>query len=621
MKQEIGFTADGVLDPWTPEPASIAETNAGWLMRRAGVSDFDALHDWSVKNREAYWAAAIERLDIRWRRRWSCLLDLSKGLESPRWLTDAQLNIVESCLAASPGAPAIVHQREGRPLRTMNIGELAALSRKVAAGLRSRGFKVGDRIAMVMPMTPEAVAIYLGIIQIGGVVVAVPESFRGREIDMRLRLAKAAVVFTQDVVLRDHKQLELYRFFARIAAPMAVVLPAGDDLALPLRRGDVAWKDFLTDKTEAPMQTCAPHDPISILFSSGTTGEPKAIPWPHMTPIKCAADAHFHLDVRPGDVLVWPTNLGWMMGPWLVFAALLNRAAIGIFDGTPTRREFGDFVEGARATMLGVVPSLVKTWRGSGCMEGLDWSAIRVFSSTGEQSNPDDVRWLMHQGGWKPVIEYCGGTEIGGAYITGTITKPCYPGVFNTPALGLDFVIFNEQGQSAERGELFLAPPSIGLSTELLNKDHHQVYFEEIPKGPQGEILRRHGDVVEKLPNGGWRVLGRADDTMNLGGIKVSSAEIEQTLQRVPGVKEVAAIAVCSIDGPSQLVVYASCLTGHEKCKDALQTVMQETIRRDLNPLFKISDVVLVDSLPRTASNKVSRRALRDGWLRQSQSV
>ena len=274
-------------------------------------SDFDALHDWSVKNREAYWAAAIERLDIRWRQRWSCLLDLSKGLESPRWLTGAQLNIVESCLAASPGAPAIVHQSEGRPLRTMNIGELAGLSRKVAAGLRSRGFQAGDHIAMVMPMTPEAVAIYLGIIQTGGVVVAVPESFRAREIGMRLRLAKAAAVFTQDVVLRDRKQLELYRFFAEISAPMAVVLPAGDDLVLQLRPGDVAWKDFLTEKTEAPMQTCGPDDPISVLFSSGTTGEPKAIPWSHMTPIKCAADAHFHSGRASGG-RIGVANQSWV---------------------------------------------------------------------------------------------------------------------------------------------------------------------------------------------------------------------------------------------------------------------------------------------------------------------
>src|SRR5580704_18262041 len=103
MQRETRFPADGVTEPWMPDPGSIAETNAGWLMRQAGVSDFDALHDWSVKNREAYWTAAIERLDIRWRRRWSRLLDLSEGLESPRWLKDAQLNIVESCLAASPG--------------------------------------------------------------------------------------------------------------------------------------------------------------------------------------------------------------------------------------------------------------------------------------------------------------------------------------------------------------------------------------------------------------------------------------------------------------------------------------------------------------------------------------
>ncbi len=137
---------------------------------------------------------------------------------------------------------------------------------------------------------------------------------------------------------------------------------------------------------------------MNILFSSGTTGEPKAIPWSQTTPIKCAADAHFHQDVRPGGVVVWPTNLGWMMGPWLIFAALMNRAALGLFYGAPTGREFGRFVQDCGATMLGVVPTLVKTWRNSGCMEGLDWRGVEVISSTGECSNADDMRWLMARG-------------------------------------------------------------------------------------------------------------------------------------------------------------------------------------------------------------------------------
>ena len=318
--------------------------------------------------------------------------------------------------------------------------------------------------------------------------------------------------------------------------------------------------------------------------------------------------------MQPADVLVWPTNLGWMMGPWLIFASLMNRAAMGLYYGAPTGRGFGQFVQEAKPTMLGVVPSLVKTWRNTGCMQGLDWSAIKLISSTGECSSPDDMRWLMKQAGGKPLIEYCGGTEIGGAYIAGTLARPCVPGTFNTPALGLDISILDEQGRPADSGELFITPPSIGLSTSLVNQDHHEVYFAGTPRGAGGETLRRHGDQMEKLPGGYWRGQGRADDTMNLGGIKISSAEIERVLQAVPNVIETAAIAVSPGGGPSQLVIYAVCSGSQRLTKEQLATAMQSAIKRDLNPLFKIHDLVLIDALPRTASNKVMRRALRDRY-------
>ena len=137
--------------------------------------------------------------------------------------------------------------------------------------------------------------------------------------------------------------------------------------------------------------------------------------------------------------------------------------------------------------MLGVVPSLVKAWRQTGCMDGWDWSAIKAFSSTGECANASDMQWLMEQGGGKPIIEYCGGTEIGGAYLTSTLTLPCAPGVFNTPTLGLDVVILDEGGHPADSGEMFIVPPSIGLSDTLLNGDHHEVYFAGVPAGPKAK--------------------------------------------------------------------------------------------------------------------------------------
>ncbi len=596
---------------WTPTPEFIATTNLAWLMQRVGVESYAELHAWSVQHRAEYWSLAIERLAVRFREPFSTVVDLSRGVGEPRWLPGARMNIVESCFTAPAEAPAIVHQAEGGAISVMSYGELQALTGRVAANLRRLGYRPGDALAVLMPMTAEAVAIYLGIVAAGCAVVGIADSFQPREIATRLRIAGAVGMFTQDVLIRGGKTLPLYANAIEAATPRAIVLPARDRMARALRAGDCEWRDFLASDGPLDVTARAPEDSVNILFSSGTTGEPKAIPWTQATPIKCAADAHFHQNIQPGDVLVWPTNLGWMMGPWLIFASLMNRAAMGLYYGAPTGRPFGEFVQEAKATMLGVVPSLVKTWRNTDCMRGLDWRGLKLFSSTGECSSADDMRWLMQLAGGRPVIEYCGGTEIGGAYITGTVVQPCMAGTLTTPTLGLDFVILNEQWHPADSGELFIVPPSIGLSNSLLNKNHHEVYFAGTPRGPNGETLRRHGDQMERLPGGHWRAQGRADDTMNLGGIKVSSAEIEQVLRTVPGVIETAAIAVSSGGGPSQLMIYAVCSRAQSLDKKDLATAMQSAIKRDLNPLFKIHDLVLVEALPRTASNKVMRRELR----------
>ena len=213
-----------------------------------------------------------------------------------------------------------------------------------------------------------------------------------------------------------------------------------------------------------------------------------------------------------------------------------------------------------------------------------------------------------------PVIEYCGGTEIGGGYITGTVTRPCVPGTFNTPALGLDVVILDENRQPADKGELKIMPPSIGMSTTLLNKDHHEVYYADVPAGPRAD-LRRHGDQMERLAGGYGGAHGRADDTMNLrrdqsqfrgnraGGANRAESDRGRRHCRL-----------AADGGPSQLVIYAVCSDAQTVDKDELQIAMQNAIKRDLNPLFKIHDVVLVAALPRTASNKVMRRTLREKY-------
>ncbi|AFZ37731.1 Acetoacetate--CoA ligase [Stanieria cyanosphaera PCC 7437] len=611
-------TSQGNPPAWFPSKEEIAATNIAALIMKLKIASYSELHNWSSKNRAEFWEVMIERLNICFREKYTQIVDFSQGIESPQWLVGARLNIVESCFQAPRDDTAIIFQKEGDSLSTLTYEELETLTNRVANSLRDNGFVPGDAIAIAMPMTAESVAIYLGIIKAGCVVVSIADSLAAEAIATRLHLSKAKAIFTQDYILRAGKQLPLYSKIIEADAPQAIAVKTNSSLSVKLRQQDLFWTDFLTYKDQFTAFSAHPHAHTNILFSSGTTGEPKAIPWNQTTPIKCAVDGHLHHDIHPRDVVAWPTNLGWMMGPWLIYASLINQATIALYYDVPTKRGFGQFVQDARVNMLGVVPSLVNSWKVTDCMQGLDWSAIKAFSSTGECSTPQDMLFLMSLAGYKPIIEYCGGTEIGGGYLTGTLVQPCTPSIFTTPALGLDLAIFDENGQPADKGEVFIIPPSIGLSTELLNQDHHQVYFANTPS----ISLRRHGDRIERLSNSYYRGHGRVDDTMNLGGIKVSSVEIEQVLNAVEGVSETAAIAVEPAQGgPSQLVIYAVVTPNLNTDKEILLISLQQAIKQHLNPLFKIHDLEIVEALPRTASNKLMRRVLRDRYRTNSDEV
>jgi acetyl-CoA synthetase len=605
--------AAGPRPAWIPTAEEASGTNIARTCGRVYQPSYPHFFRWAADNREDFWRDTIEALGIRFRTKPERVLDAHGGPEHARWFPGASLNIAESCFSAPSDAPAIVYQREGGKLESMTYAELDALSNRFANSLLTLNVHPGDAVAIAMPMTVEAVAAYLGIVKFGGVVVSIADSFAPDEIRTRLRIARADVAVTQDVVVRAGKTLPMYAKLVEAGARACVVCSnSGSSLAVKLRVTDREWNKFLVKMSSFGARPASPDAFTNILFSSGTTGDPKAIPWTHSTPIKCAMDGRYHQDIRDAEVVAWPTNLGWMMGPWLIYASLINRATIGLYYGAANTPEFCRFVSDAGVSMLGVVPSLVKAWRAHRMTDRVDWSALRAFSSTGEASNADDYLWLMARAGYKPVVEYCGGTEIGGGYISQALTQPSSPATFSTPTLGLDVEILNESGQPARAGELFIIPPSVGLSQTLLNRDHHEVYYEGAPRGVKLDLLRRHGDEFEVLPGGYFRAHGRADDTMNLGGIKVSSAEIERVVLAVEGVSDVAAIAIDPPGGgPSLLVLYVVAKPGASLAPDKSKEAAQAVIAARLNPLFRVHEVRLADSLPRTASNKVMRRVLR----------
>lgn len=624
---------------WLPDASAISQTNIGRLQKEMGFNTYKELHRWSVTHRSSFWQKMLEKLEIVFDKKYSSLIEFANNSpEYPNWLNGAEMNIANSCFKGNGNNTAILFQSEEGTIQKMTYSELDTLSNKVANSLVNAGIKTGDTCAIDMLMTAEAVAIYLGIVKAGCAVVSIADSLAPDEIEKRLRISEAKLIFTQDLILRAGKKLPLYTKVLEAAPDKVVVLPIEKELAVKLRKDDISWQNFLNGSEHFTPISCKPGSMINVLFSSGTTGDPKAIPWSHTTAIKCASDGYLHHNIQQGTVVAWPTNLGWMMGPWLIFATLINKGTIALYYGAPTGRQFGEFIGNAKVNMLGLVPSIVKRWIDTDCMNGLEWSSIYGFSSTGESSNFSDYLWLMARAGYKPIIEYCGGTEIGGGYATGTMVQPASPSAFSTPALGLDFVLLDDSGKQAESGELFLVPPSIGLSGELLNKNHHDVYYGKAPECPVGAtgatgisfadqlrewnlkpLLRCHGDELVSLGGGYYRAQGRVDDTMNLGGIKVSSAEIERAVADLNGVSESAAIAFDPPQGgPSELVLYIVAKPGTTIDLSTLQEEMQKRIAKHLNPLFRIKDIVLIDALPRTASNKVMRRTLRKKYREKS---
>ncbi|KNA14183.1 hypothetical protein SOVF_109910 [Spinacia oleracea] len=633
---------------WLPHMESVRLTNIGQLLERRGkeflgpkyedpMSSFSDFQEFSVLNPEVYWSCILEEMGISFTKPPHCILYENSSYPGGQWLPGCSLNPAEICLRVNAKRNlddiAVAWRDEGEdngPVQKMTLQELRREVWFVAHALDALGLPQGSAIAIDMPMNVDSVIIYLAIVLTGNVVVSIADSFAPSEIATRLRIANAKAIFTQDIIVRGGKSIPLYRRVIEAKSPMAIIIPTrGSRFSMNLRSGDMSWHDF-REGAKKVEEYKAVDQPVqaftNILFSSGTTGEPKAIPWTHATPLKAAADAWCHMDIRKGDVVAWPTNLGWMMGPWLVYASLLNNASIALYNGSPLSSGFSKFVQDANVTMLGVVPSIVRAWRSTNCTAGYDWSAIRCFGSTGEASSVDEYLWLMGRACYKPVIEYCGGTEIGGGFITGSLLQPQVLAAFSTPAMGCSLFLLDNNGIPIPQnmpgfGELALGPLMFGASHTLLNGDHYKVYFEGMPTC-KGKALRRHGDVFERTSTGYYRAHGRADDTMNLGGIKVSSIEIERICNGVDSsILETAAIGVPpSEGGPEQLVIAVVFKDSSKSMSDLshLKISFNSALQKQLNPLFRASQVVSLPSLPRTATNKVMRRVLRQEFTQSA---
>ncbi len=606
------FSEQGPPLIYQPSSNIMRDSNMAKLMAEKKISSVQELYQWSVDSPDTFWKETVSRLSIQFSHPYSMVFQQVSPTHR-RWFPDSRLNIVDSCFNCPSHKTAIIEGREGdSQLSSLSYGALSKAVDNVAFQL-SQQFQKGDVIGLIGSMTTQSVVAYLAIIKAGLVCSPIPDSFSQSAIVSRLQLTSTKAVIVEGSSTRGGKIIDTYSKLNHSEVPLMYVY---GDCRDGLREGDQPFEVLECDVTGFESIPCSPQDGHTIICSSGTTGTPKAIPWDHTTPIKSASDAYYHHNISDSSVVAWPTNMGWMMGPWLTFSTLINGGTMALYNGSPTQLPFLNFVDQSQVTMLGLIPSIVRQWVQQGYLEGTGFPSVEAFSSTGECSDPDYYVELARFSKFQvPIIEYLGGTEIGGAYITGSVNTPMALSSFSMPALGTACTFLDGKDQplkQGETGEAFLSSGDLGHSSTLVNTDldHDEIYFSDTPLDSQGYPLRRHGDLFKCYPNGVIRAQGRADDFGNLGGIKVSPIPFEEAVNNHPSVSESAAIFVAPKTGGPEELVMVVVLSSTDLGESRLKQDLQQYIRSELGPLFKLSRVRIVDSLPKTPSNKIKRKAL-----------
>jgi acetyl-CoA synthetase len=629
---------------WRPDPDAIAQTNLAAFWRKHGLSSYEELLAWATEDVGRFWEAALDDLGVEFYEPYTQVLDASGGIERPRWCVGGRMNVVHNLLDRWEGTEtwdrvALIYESEEGINVAFTYAELHGEVCRCASALRQLGLGPGDAVGLFMPMTPELVVAFLAVVKIGGVVLPLFSGYGAEAVASRLADAGARALFTADGVHRRGRSIPLKTVAdeALAAAPTVEHVIVADRVgaewlgaAVPMTPGrDRSWGDLMEagdpDPAASPTERTLAEDPLMLIYTSGTTGRPKGAVHTHCGfPVKAAQDLRHAMDLRPGDVLWWMTDMGWMMGPWLVFGALMNGAAMVLYDGA---HDFPDVdrVWAVAAlhgvTHLGVSPTLVRSLRPHGAepVRRHDLSALRAVGSTGSPWDPESWRWVFEHvlDSRKPILNYSGGTEISGGIVCGTFVTPLKPGAFSGPVVGMDADVVDDGGEPVRGavGELVVRQPWIGMTRGFWKDEGDARYLDAYWRRFPG--LWTHGDFAAVDEDGLWYILGRSDDTIKVAGKRLGPSEVEAVLNAHPDVVESAAIGVPH-EVKGQEVVAFCVLAAHAAPSDALRQALVDRITGALGKPLKPRAILFAEALPKTRNQKVMRRLIRAAFLGES---
>jgi acetyl-CoA synthetase len=612
---------------WRPSPEYVERANVTRLMRAHGISDINELRRRSVEDIAWYWDAVVKDLGIDFTTPYDTVVDTSRGVPWATWFNGGRVNLVWNCVDRwahndeMKDRPAIIGESEPGEVTGLSFKQLHKKIDRVAAGLLDMGVGKGDAVGVFMPMRPEAVVAAYAVAKIGAIYMPIFSGFAPHAVAARLNDCNAKALITADGTWRrgKHGLMKQCADEAVADAPsvekVIVLENLGVDMPFNPDR-DVTWHDFTSphDGVHLDCEDTASEDPFMIAYTSGTTGQPKGSVHVHGGfLVKIASEVAYQLDLRPGEVFDWITDMGWIMGPLSMVGSHAIGGTMLMYEGAPDYPEpdrVWASVERHRVNMLGVSPTLIRALKvhGDELPQRHDLSSLRIIGSTGEPWNPEPYEWLRRvagRDGEVPIINISGGTEVGACFLSPYPVEEIKVCSLGGASLGMDVDVFDQNAEPVrgEVGELVCKQPWPAMTRGIWGDAERYIdtYWSTF------DGVWRHGDWAKIDEDGQWFLLGRSDDTINVAGKRLGPAEVESVLVSHPDVAESAVVGVPDDTKGEAVWCFVVAPGAHEE----LTSELADLVASELGRPFKPSRVVLVDALPKTRSAKIIRRAVR----------
>jgi acetyl-CoA synthetase len=594
---------------WRPPPEVVEHANATRLALRAGVASYRELVRRSAEDPSWFWPLVIEDMGLELSRPWDAVLDDSRGPEWTTWFPGATVSIARNCVhrwaERRPDAVAAVGLREDGSRSSYTFAELSREVTKLAEHLVELGVGVGDRVAIFLPMSPEAAIASHACAHIGAIQVPIFSGFAAPAVAQRLQASEAKVAITARESSRRGRTVPMLAILedARREAPSVEHVVAAP------------WDELVGNcPGELPALEVEAETPYLLTYTSGTTGVPKGVV--HVQGgfiVSITRETCYQADIHEGDVVHFATDMGWIMGPWTVVGGGALGATIVFAEGAPDwpADRLWRTVEAERVTSLGLSPTLARALRPHG-PPTRDLSSLRTFVTTGEPWNPEPYRWLFETVGGSrvPIINCSGGTEVGACFLSPVPSEPIKACSLGGPTLGMAMDVVDGDGRSlvgtGEVGELVCRRPFPGMTRGFWRDPERYLdaYWRRLPG------VWVHGDWASADEDGFWFLHGRSDDTLNLAGKRIGPAELESAATAHPAVQEAAAIGVPDELKGEVAWIFCSLLPGYEPSRE-LAAEIGVAVTDALGKAFAPARILVVSALPKTRTAKIVRRAIR----------